>query len=96
MAAAVYFPRAITSKAKTKRRSQQHTRKLVMSLAPALNALAFNIQDQLGFAVIAINGKRSRAGAWCYPKQPFIAFTYWALHPAIFHLYYTTDVFVLQ
>lgn len=96
MAAAVYFPWAITSKAKAKRRSQQHTRKLVMSLAPALNALAFDIQDQLGFAVIAINGKRSCAGAGRHPKQPLIAFTHWALNPAIFHVYYTTAGFVGQ
>lgn len=63
---------------------------LAMSLAPALNALAFDIQDNLRFAVPAINRQMLRLGFWRYSEQSFVPSADRTGHPSICYFDYTT------
>lgn len=67
-----------------------------MSLAPALNALAFDIQDNLRFAVPAVNRKVLRLGLRRYSEQFFIALADRTGDPSICHFDYTTITVSVQ
>lgn len=73
MVSAVCFPRAITSMAKNKSAGTNNTRSLAMSLAPALYALAFDVQDNLRFAVPAPNWQMLCRGFRCDSEQLLVA-----------------------
>jgi hypothetical protein len=68
----------------------------VSSLAPAFNAPAFDIQDDLGLAVLAIHRQPPGVGIGLHPQQPFIPPADRALHPTIRCHYYTTAVHMGQ
>jgi hypothetical protein len=78
--------------AKTKSAGANNTRSLAMSLAPALYALAFDIQDDLRFAVPAVNRQMLCLGFWRYSEQSFVPFADRTRYPSICYVDYTTIV----
>lgn len=69
---------------------------LVLSLAPALYALAFDIQDHFRFAAAAVNRKVSCGGLLGNAKQLFVGAADWANNPSIYHFDYTTSAVAVQ